>query len=135
MPLQIEELHDQALEYPGVLITDNSGPQTLCIAELRLENRRFADSGGISEVASEYGFVPGFQDTLTGVAEISRYGNGTAAPFHLLDGLPEDWITEQQNDGRVVSVKASVVAGFIRQNCFYTREQAAKAVKIINLDA
>ena len=134
MSLQIDELYDQALECPSVLTTDNSETRILSLAELRLENHRFADTGGISEVAREYGFVPAFQDTHTGVAEISRYGDGTAAPFHLLDGLPEDWTVEKQKDGKVVSVKASVVAGFIRQNRFYTREQAAKAVKIFNLD-
>jgi hypothetical protein len=44
----------------------------------------------------------------------------------VLDGLPEEWIIERDPSGRVVAVKASVVAGFIYHDRFYTREQAAQ---------
>jgi hypothetical protein len=56
---------------------------------------------------------------------ISCFADGRPAPIHLLDGLPADWVTVRGAGGRVLAVKASVVAGFIRGGRFYTRAQAA----------
>jgi hypothetical protein len=95
---------------------------------LREENQTFAGTGGISAGNHSHGFVPGFCDTQTGRVRISRFSNGTPAPMHLLDGLPEEWITARDPAGRVAAIKPTVMAGFIRQNRFYTREQAAKVV-------
>jgi hypothetical protein len=95
---------------------------------LRKENLIFAGTGGVSEGNRSSGFVPGFCDTETGVVQISRFRNGSPAPMHLLEGLPDEWVNERDSSGRITALKASVVAGFIRQDRFYTREQAAKAV-------
>ena len=43
----------------------------------------------------------------------------------MLDGVPEDWIVQQDRSGKVTAVKSSVVSGFTRAGVFYTREQAA----------
>ena len=60
---------------------------------------------------------------------ISRFVNGTTAPLHILEGLPEAWVVARDASGQVTAVKDSVIAGFLRQGKFYTREQAAQAVR------
>jgi hypothetical protein len=47
--------------------------------------------------------------------------------MHLLDGLPDEWVVERDAAGRVRAIKDSVIAGFVRDGRFYTREQAAAA--------
>jgi hypothetical protein len=101
---------------------------TVTEQRLRKENLAFAGTGGVSQGNRTSGFIPGFCDTATGQVQISRFKNGTPAPFHLLEGLPDEWITERDTTGRVLTIKSSVIAGFVRQNRFYTREQAARAV-------
>lgn len=134
MSVHISKLLSKAREYPSTGIFESVIPQALSISKLRAENRRYADSAGISEIARKFGFIPAFRDTHTGAVEISRFSDGTHAPFHLLDGLPDNWILEKNEDGRVLLVKASIEAGFVRQNQFYTREQATNAIKIVDLD-
>ena len=99
---------------------------TLSPAALRQQNRhqRF---GGRSEENRSNGFRPGFQDISTGRAYLSRYADGSLAPFHLLDGLPETLVIQRGTSQHVAALKASVIAGFIRWQHFYTREQAADA--------
>jgi hypothetical protein len=60
---------------------------------------------------------------------ISRFANGNPAPIHVLDGLPEDWVIGRDKGGRVMAVKDSVISGFMRQGRFYTRAQAAQALR------
>ena len=47
--------------------------------------------------------------------------------MHLLDGLPEEWVAQRNAAGRVTAIKQTVIAGFVRGDFFYTREQAAAA--------
>lgn len=94
--------------------------------DLVLENREFGTTGGISQNNREEGFLSAFQDTETGRVYRSCFADGNPAPIHLLDGLPDGIVVRRSSDGRVTAVKPTVVAGFIRANCFYTREQAAQ---------
>lgn len=86
-------------------------------------------SGGVSEGNRECGFRAAFCDQESGCAVLARFKNGTPAPMHLLDGLPDAWVLERDASGRVLTVKPSVIAGFLRQGRFYTRAQAAAAVE------
>jgi hypothetical protein len=95
---------------------------------LRSENQHFAATGGISQNNRSRGFQPGFYDAESGQTAISRFADGSPAPVHVLDGVPAQWVTAHLPDGRVLSVKASVVSGFIRGGRFYTRAQAAALV-------
>ena len=99
--------------------------QTLTLNSLVADNRFFAGSGGISQENRQFGFEPGFLDRETGAIYRSRWANGAPAPFHALDGLPDHLVVARGPTGRVAAVKTSVVAGFVRWGCFYTREQAA----------
>ena len=92
---------------------------------LREENETYAGTGGISENNCAARFLPAFQDSQTGRVEIARHEDGSQAPMHLLCCLPDEWVVERDAEGRILALKDSVIAGFIRDGEFYTREQAA----------
>jgi hypothetical protein len=94
---------------------------------LRRENTAFAGTGGRSEENRNLGFRPAFLDFATQTIYLSRFANGRAAPFHLLDGLPEEVVVDRSPNGRVISAKATLISGFERNGYFYTRSAAARA--------
>jgi hypothetical protein len=98
---------------------------------LRNENRSYSGRGGVSEENRHMGFQPAFLDADTGKVYASRYANGLPAPFHLLDGLPDELILMRHSTGRVAAVKHSVTSGFVRGGRFFTREQAVHHVTAI----
>ncbi len=98
------------------------------VANLTRENRRFGNTGGVSAGNRAQRFLPAFYDVSTGRVYQSRYADGRPAPFHLLNGLPSNLVLERGPDGTVVAVKHTVIAGFLRDGRFYTRDQAAAAV-------
>lgn len=95
---------------------------------LQRENREFRDTGGRSEENRALGFRPAFKDVASGAVYPSRFADGRPAPFHLLDGLPEEVIVQREPGGRVGRVKDSIVSGFILNGQFYTRDEAAREV-------
>ena len=95
---------------------------------IKAQNRRYKGSGGVSQENRGGGFLPAFADTATGATYPSRFADGSPAPIHLLDGLPDEWVVARSTNGRVTAVKDSVVAGFLRAGRFYTRQQAAEAM-------
>lgn len=96
---------------------------------LHKENQRFAGTGGVSQENGHLHFLPAFMDKLSGDVEISRFKSGMPAPFHSLDGLPDVWVTERDEIGRVVEIKSTIVSGFLRLGQFFTREEAAEFVE------
>lgn len=97
------------------------------------ENNQFAGTGGISEVNATACFIPAFMDSATGRIEISRYSDGRQAPYHMLDGLPDEWITRRDLTGHVQEIRSAIISGFVRLGRFFTRQEAADYVK--QLDA
>jgi hypothetical protein len=95
---------------------------------LRQENQHFCGRGGVSAENRSLGFCPAFLDSGTGKVYSSCYANGEPAPFHLLDGLPDELVLARHPTGRVAAVKQSVTSGFVRAGRFYTREQAAQHI-------
>ena len=93
---------------------------------LRHENRLFQGTGGVSRNNRAAGFVPAFLDTLTGQSYRSRFADGSAAPMHLLEGLPGHLLIRAR-DG--LQVKQGVISGFLRGDVFLTREEAAAALR------
>jgi hypothetical protein len=91
---------------------------------LELENIRYHGTGGVSQNRS-YGFWPAFMDTQTRAVYLSRFTDGRLAPFHILDGLPDELVLSRNPGGRGAIVKAFVVSGFIREGVFYSRDEAA----------
>ncbi len=93
---------------------------------LAKQNARYAGTGGVSKNNYAAGFLPAHQDTVTGRVVLSSFADGRPAPIHVLDDLPEERVERRSPNGRVLSVKYSVVAGFVRNGLFYTREAAEK---------
>jgi hypothetical protein len=96
--------------------------------QLRHENAAHARSGGRSEENAALGFRPAFLDFATQSLYLSRFADGRVAPFHLLDGLPDEVVADRAESGRVVSAKATLISGFERKGYFYTRGAVARAV-------
>lgn len=94
---------------------------------LERETEAFRGSGGISQENRCLGFRPAFRDTCTCVVYPSCFASGVPAPFHLIDGLPDEAVERRDPTGRVVALKSSIVSGFVRDGRFYTREEAAAA--------
>ena len=97
----------------------------LTVVTLLAHNQRFAGTAGVSAGNREQGFRPAFFDTDKGSVHLSRFADGRPAPMHVLDGLPGDLVVRRMQSRRVVAVEPSLVSGFIRENRFFTREQAA----------
>lgn len=94
---------------------------------LRRENLAYAGTNGVSQQACAKRFVPAFKDLETGRVEVACSAPGTPAPMHLLHCLPDEWAAERDADGTITALKPSVIAGFVRDGRFYTREEAANA--------
>ena len=95
---------------------------------LKTENQVFWGTGGRSEENRSIGFRPAFMDIQTSQVYPSRFADGRPAPFHLLDGLPDEVVMARDVSGRVASIKTSVISGFLRMGRFFTREEAAAEV-------
>ena len=107
---------------------DRSMSRAMTNQVLRVETSNFLGTGGESAGSRGDGFRPAFLDTDTSIVYLSRYSDGYPAPFHLLDGLPDELILQRNVSGRVEAVKPAVVSGFVRAGRFYSREEAAQAV-------
>lgn len=94
--------------------------------DLVQQNQHFADTSGISANNRSLGFVPGFYNPATQRCARSRFANGQPAPIHVIDGIPNSWVKERDSQGRVTKLISGIVSGFLYQNSFYTRAEAAK---------
>jgi hypothetical protein len=97
--------------------------------QLQQENVVHAGTGGRSQENTSLGFKPAFLDFKTQRMYPSRFADGRPAPFHLLDGLPDEVVVDRTASGRVVAAKATLISGFERNGFFYTRAAAARAAK------
>ena len=96
---------------------------------LQRENATYAGTGGVSAGNQRLGFRPAFLDCATMQIYPSCFADGRPAPFHMLDGLPEEVVITRKADGRVKRVKSSIISGFERGGFFYTRRAAACATE------
>lgn len=90
--------------------------QTAIDKRLTQENQQYANTGGVSQNNRCEGFVPAFLDANTGDIYRSCFDNGLPAPIHILTSIPTEII-------------GSIISGFLRNKTFYTREEAATAIK------
>lgn len=113
------------------IATRNPAPAGALSAQaLAAENDVFRGKGGTSAETADYGFRPGFLDTETNTIYPSRFSDGTPAPLHLLDGLPNHLVAARDANGRVARLKHSIVSGFVRCGAFYTRAEAARCLSV-----
>jgi hypothetical protein len=92
---------------------------------LHRENAIYQGTGGISQSNRSRGFLPAFMDTLSDKTYLSRFTDGRLAPIHLLEGLPEELVTNSGAPGNGRSIKNTVISGFVLNQIFYTRTQAS----------
>ena len=92
---------------------------------LQQQNLEFDGTHGVSRENRQSGFSPAFRDETTGRIEYARFRHGEPAPMHLICGLPEEWAIDHDEYGSICRVRSSIVAGFIREGIFYTRQEAA----------
>jgi hypothetical protein len=97
--------------------------------KLQQENACYRGTGGVSRHSRGEGFRPAFMDAGTRAVYPSRFADGRMAPFHTLEGLPEELVLGRNAGGRVAVVKPSVISGFVRAGLFYTRDEAAGLVR------
>lgn len=97
--------------------------------KLRNQAHMFVGKGGVSEENRRFGFCPAFLDEESGEFIVCCNTEGIPAAVHLFDGLPAGWVALRDAEGRPIAVKASIVAGFVRDGYFFTREQAAQLVQ------
>ena len=104
------------------------------LAQQRLaeENACFNGTGGVSAANRDEGFRPAFCDMQTHRIYESRFADGRAAPFHMVDGLPAEVVEGRDAAGHVTRIKAALVSGFVRMGCFFTREEANAAVMALS---
>ncbi len=100
----------------------------LAPARLKKRSAAYRGTGGTSAEARPEGFVPAFIDRDASQVYRSCFADGSPCPVHLLEGLPADLVARRDDAGHVQAVKSSVVAGFLRDGRFYTREQTARIV-------
>lgn len=103
--------------------------RTSAVLTLIHENRRFAGTGGVSHANRDQGFRPAFRDRCTGAVYPSCYANGRPAAIHLFDSLPGELVERRDARGQVTAVSALVESGFLRDGHFFTRAEAAAAVR------
>ena len=115
-------------EYQQVAYHRESQLQPLTNKTLRQQNLAFQGTGGVSKNNRSQSFLPAFLDTATGIIYLARFADGRLAPIHLLDGLPQELVLSHNTSGKCTAIKSSVVAGFVRDRLFYTREQAARSL-------
>ena len=106
-------------------------PSFLTSKLLQQQNRLYKGTGGVSRNNRAAGFRPGFLDTTSGEVYLSRFADGRPAPMHVLDGLPAELVTEREESGGVRAVKSTVTAGFVRNNRFFSRAEAAAATEAL----
>ena len=85
--------------------------------------------GGAVFRDASFGFMPAFLDLKTQETHLSAYHDGEPAVVHILDGLPSHWIAEWGSDGRAVSLKSGVIAGFMRNSRFYTLNEIVSKLR------
>ena len=95
---------------------------------LRQQCRLYRGTGGASEDNRAEGFIPAFLNRENGEVHLYVSSDGQVCSVHTLDGLPDSVVVRRNRNGMVTAVRSCIVAGFVRNGHFYTREQAAEEV-------
>ena len=103
--------------------------QVLTSDDVAQQSLAYRGTGGVSAENRAFGFLPAFLDRESGHIHLSCDARGIPAAIHQFDGMPADWVVECDHDGKPRAVKASIVAGFVREGYFFTREQAAQLIQ------
>ena len=67
-----------------------------------------------------FGFMPAFKNLQDEQVHLAQDNQGRLSVVHLFDGLPDHWVNERDEQGRALSLKSCIIAGFMRNAQFYT---------------
>ena len=87
----------------------------------KLGSTVFGDAG--------FGFMPAFMDLDNEETHLAAFENGMPSVVHILDGLPDYWISERDEQGKAVSLRTGVIAGFMRNGSFYTLSEILNTLR------
>ncbi len=73
------------------------------------------------------GFLPAFLDFESQRIYSPRFAGGRIGQVHGIDGLPDELVADRAASGRVIRLKATVIAGYVRHGFFYTCAAATRA--------
>lgn len=76
-----------------------------------------------------FGFMPAFKNLTDQQIHLSIDHFGELSVMHLFDGLPEHWIHEKDSQGKALTLKAEIIAGFMRNSEFYTLGEIMNKLK------
>lgn len=76
--------------------------------------------------AAILGFLPAFRDLDSQETHLSVNQDGSLSAVHLLDSLPDHWVVERDEEGRITALKDGIIAGFMRHGRFFTRTELAR---------
>lgn len=74
----------------------------------------------VSRAALASGFNPAFRDERSGEVRLCRDAEGCLATSHVLDLVPDYWVSERDRAGRVLALTSGVQAGYLRGIEFWT---------------
>ena len=89
----------------------------------------YAQLGGAVFRDASFGLMPAFKDLKTEEIHLSAYSDGELAVVHVLDSLPSNWVAEWGVDGRASSLRAGIIAGFMRFGEFYTISEISNELR------
>ena len=96
----IETAPEEAIMSVSFLLESIAEPTTpLTPQSLQDQNRQFTGTAGVSQGNQRTGLVPAFMDNDTGCIYLSHFANGSPAPIHMLDGLPDHLILRRSAGG------------------------------------
>ena len=76
-----------------------------------------------------FGFMPAFKNLHSDQVHLSTSTDGQPSIMHILDGLPDAWIDEKDEQGRALTLKSEIIAGFMRNAEFYTLSEIIQSVR------
>ena len=75
-----------------------------------------------------FGFMPAFKNLVDQQIHLSTDLKGELSVMHLFDGLPEHWINERDHQGKALTLKSEIIAGFMRNARFYTLSEIMHSI-------
>jgi hypothetical protein len=72
-------------------------------------------------------FLPAFLDFLSQRIYPARFADARIGQVHVFDGLPDELVADRAASGRVIRLKPTVMAGYVRNGFFYTSASATRA--------
>ena len=95
------------------------------LTHIKITSPAYREFPDLAPSAAVLGFLPAFRDVGTEEVHLSVNADGSPAAVHVLDHLPDHWVIERDQAGRIMALKEGIIAGFMRHARFFTRSELA----------